>query len=69
MYFYAFTYTYFSPTEYKSFEAEEITVSMSEILGEPGKPNERREKSRKKYSSPFMWGQMASWYKQTIVCP
>ena len=69
MYFYAFTHTYFSPTEYKSFEAEEITLSVSEILGEQGHANERRERSRKKYAGPFVWGQMASWYKQTIVCP
>lgn len=42
---------------------------MSEILGENAPPNERRERSYKKYASPFVWGQMASWYKQTIVSP
>jgi [histone H3]-lysine4 N-trimethyltransferase ATXR3 len=68
-YFYAFTHTYFSPTELTSFEAEEINISMSEIMGEKAPHNERREKSCKKYASPFVWGQMASWYKQTIVCP
>jgi hypothetical protein len=68
-YFYAFTHTYFSPNEYKSFEADEIVLALSDILGEKGAPNERRERSKKKYSGPFVWGQVVSWYKQTIVCP
>lgn len=34
VYFYAFTHTFFSPTEYKSFEAEELAVAISEITGE-----------------------------------
>ena len=69
IYFYAFTHTYFSPNEYKPFEADEIVVGLSDILGEKGHANERKEKSKKKYASPFAWGQVASWYKQTIVCP
>lgn len=44
-------------------------MGLSDILGEKGHPNERKEKSKKKYASPFAWGQVASWYKQTIVCP
>lgn len=69
VFFYAFTHTYFSPNEYSSFEADEITVAVSEITGERGHSNERKERNRKKYPSSFVWGQMASWFKQTIVCP
>jgi [histone H3]-lysine4 N-trimethyltransferase ATXR3 len=68
-YFYALTHTYFSPTDFKSFEADEIVIGLSDILGEKGAPNERKERSKKKYSGPFVWGQIVSWYKQTIVCP
>jgi hypothetical protein len=68
-YFYAFTHTYFSPTDFKSFEADEIVIGLSDILGDKGAPNERKERSKKKYSGPFVWGQIVSWYKQTIVCP
>ena len=42
---------------------------MSEILGDKSPVNEKRERTSKKYASPFVWGQMASWFKQTIVCP
>lgn len=69
VYFYAFTHTYFSPNEYDPFNADEIAVAVSEITGERVHANERKEKSKKKYASPFVWGQLASWYKQTIVCP
>jgi hypothetical protein len=41
-YFYAFTHTYFSPNEYKPFEADEIVIGMSDILGEKGHANERK---------------------------
>lgn len=68
-YFYAFTHTYFSPNQYKTFQADEIVIGMSDILGEKGHANERKERSKKKYSSPFVWGQVVSWFKQTIVCP
>lgn len=47
-YFYAFTHTYFSPTDFKSFEADEIVIGLSDILGEKGAPNERKERSKKK---------------------
>ena len=39
IYFYAFTHTYFSPNEYKPFEADEIVVGLSDILGEKGHVN------------------------------
>jgi hypothetical protein len=42
VYFYAFTHTYFSPSDFKSFEADEIVIGLSDILGEKGAPNERK---------------------------
>lgn len=27
------------------------------------------EKIKRRYSSQFVWGQLVSWYKQTIVNP
>jgi hypothetical protein len=44
-------------------------VAASEITGQAASYNEKKEKTKKKYSSPFVWGQMVSWFKQTIVCP
>lgn len=36
-----------------------------------GKPNDAKicEKIKRRYSSQFVWGQLVSWYKQTIVNP
>ena len=42
VYFYAFTHTYFSASEFHSFDAEEISVTISEIMGEKATPNEKR---------------------------
>lgn len=39
-----------------------------EITGKPS-DNKVVEKIRKRYSSQFVWGQLVSWFKQTIVSP
>jgi [histone H3]-lysine4 N-trimethyltransferase ATXR3 len=67
-YFYAFTHTYFSPHEYKTHSSEEIKVTLQEILGDSC-TSKFSDRIKKKYTSPFIWGQMVSWFKQTIVNP
>lgn len=66
-YFYAFTHTYFTSHQYKSYVSEEIKVALQEVTGNP--LDKSSEKEKKRYSSQFVWGQLAFWYKQTIVNP
>ena len=68
LYFYSLTHTYFTAREYNSHVSEEIKVALSEITGKLSDAK-FQEKIKKRYSSQFVWGQLVSWYKQTIVNP
>lgn len=39
-----------------------------EITGKPS-DSKSADKLKRKYSSQFIWGQVVSWYKQTIANP
>lgn len=47
--------------------SEFIEISHQEITGD--KRDSKIERDRKKYYSQFVWGQLISWYKQTISNP
>jgi len=77
LYFYAFTFRYFTCFEYPMVRSDPVAVRRCDMPDHSRYLKDEHnsaafegkdvESSRKTYSSSFIWGQMCLWWKQTVT--
>lgn len=77
LYFYAFTFRYFTCFEYPMVRSDPVAVRRCDLPDHSRYLKDEHnsaafegkdlESSRKTYSSSFIWGQMCLWWKQTVI--
>lgn len=77
LYFYAFTFRYFTSFEYPMVKSDPVAVRRCDLPDHSRYLKDEHnsaqfegkdlETSQKTYSASFIWGQMCLWWKQTVA--